>query len=146
MQLSAFCDTAYHAAFAIKGVVHIYAKPICCNEKITPCHHRTGVFVNVFDVHFSSFLFYTLSTCKSKFVSLEETCKTRARKTRCSRRANKLLCAARISPFSRKQTACYLSQNIRFNGSRKMRVSCLEARVSSLEMRLLSCEKRDEGW
>ena len=103
-------------------------------------------FVNVFDVHFSSFLFYTLSTCKSKFVSLEETCKTRARKTRCSRRANKLLCAARISPFSRKQTACYLSQNIRFNGSRKMRVSCLEARVSSLEMRLLSCEKRDEGW
>ena len=47
--------------------------------------------------------------------------------------------AEQTSPRPCKLTACNLCQNIRFNGSRK-------AKVSSLEARLSSSEKRDEGW
>ena len=65
------CEASFHS----EAVVHIYAKPIHCNAKIKRCHSRTQVFVNVFNVYFSSFPF-RLFACKSTFVSLEAACKT----------------------------------------------------------------------
>ena len=63
------CEASFHS----EAVVH--AKPIRRNAKIKRCHRRTQVFVNVFDVHFSSFPF-RLFARKSTFVSLEAACKT----------------------------------------------------------------------
>ena len=65
------CEASFHS----EAVVYLYAKSIRCNAKIKRCHCRTRVFVNIFDVHFSSFPF-RLFACKSTFVSLEAACKT----------------------------------------------------------------------
>ena len=65
------CEASFHS----EAVVHIYAKPIRRNAKIKRCHRQMQVFVNVFDVHFSSFPF-RIFACKSTFVSLEAVCKT----------------------------------------------------------------------
>ena len=83
------------------------------NAEIKRCQRRTQVFVNVFDVHFSSFAFRLLAS-KSTFVSLEAACKT------IPEIPDAL--AGETSP-RQKLTACNLFQNIRFNGSREMRVS-----------------------
>ena len=131
------CEASFHS----EAVVH--AKPIRRNAKIKRCHRRTQVFVNVFDVHFSSFPF-RLFACKSMFVSLEAAYKNNSQNTRCSR--GKLHRVARNSLLSRKLKACNVFQNIRFNGSCETRVSSLETRLSSLEMRVSSREKRYEGW
>ena len=73
-------------------------------------------------------LFHSGFSLKSKFVSLEVTCKTRAQKTRCSRRAN-FSASQEIHSFLAKLTACNLFQNICFSDSRKTRVASLKTRV-----------------
>ena len=65
------CEATFHS----EVVVNIYVKSIRCSAKIKRCHHGMRVFVNVFDVHFSSFPF-RLFACKPTFVSLEAACKT----------------------------------------------------------------------
>ena len=60
------CEASFH----LEAVVHIYGKSIRCIAKIERCHHRMQVLMNIFDVHFPSFLF-RLFACKSTFVSLE---------------------------------------------------------------------------
>ena len=116
------CEASFHS----EAVVHIYAKPIRRNAKIKRCHRRTQVFMNVFDVHFSSFPF-RLFACKSTFVSLETACKTIPE------------IPDALTGQTCKLKACNVFQNIRFNGSR-------ETRVSSLETRLSSRKKRYKGW
>ena len=129
------CEASFHS----EAVVHIYAKPIRCNAKIKRCHCRTQVFLNVFDVHFSSFPF-RLFASKATFVCLEAVCKKIPKYQMLSE--GKLHHVARNSAFSLKLTACNVFQNIRFNGSRETRVSSLETGVSSLAMRVSSRESR----
>ena len=144
------CEASFHS----EAVVHIYAKPICCNAKIKRCHRRTQVFVNVFDVHFIFHLFhlgFSLVHVSLRSFLLKQRVKQFPKYQMLSQ--GKLHRVARNSSFSRKLTACNVFQNIRFNGSRETRVSSLETRVSSLatrvsslETRVSSREKRDEGW
>ena len=137
------CEASFHS----EAVVHIYAKPIRRNAKIKRCHRRTQVFVNVFDVHFSSpfFIFHLgFSLVSLRSFLLKQRVKQLPKYQMLSR--GKLHRVARNSLLSRKLKACNVFQNIRFDGSRETRVSSLETRVSSLAMRVSSREKRYEGW